>query len=545
MRIKRTFFLLLTMVFVLALVGPTAAQEGKILNVIFTQEPDNLSPLYTTMWFSYNVADMFLSPPWFIDDNLSPSPVLVEEIPSADNGGVNEDGTVITLNLRDDLVWSDGEPMTSSDFVFTYDMWMAESNTPVSRFPYDEKIASVEAPDEHTVVVTYNEPYAPWVTTLFHEGILPEHVLRPVFEADGTLDNADWNRAPTVASGPFVFSEWEPAGFMQFTRNENYFNGPVKLDGVFIRFVPDDASQVAALVNGDGDIGAFIAYSDVPQLEDAGVDIITVNSGYNETWFFNFRPDLGHPALQDVNVRRALAMAFNRQQLADDLLLGLTRPPASFWEGSPYARPDVEPIPYDAEEAARLLDEAGWVDSNGDGTRDKDGTELVLRYVTTTREVRVNTQVVVQQAFQELGIGVELVNYEADQFFNSFGAGGPIATGDFDIAEWSTAPSGFPDPDDASFLCSQIPSEDNPEGGNWEGYCNEELDALFEEEQRTTDPDARIDIFHQIDQMLSDNVIILGVWYDPDLWALSSRAVDTRISGADPFWNSGNWDLSE
>jgi peptide/nickel transport system substrate-binding protein len=394
------------------------------------------------------------------------------------------------------------------------------------------------------VVITFNQPYAPWITQVFHEGILPEHVLGPVFEAEGNIDNAEWNRAPTVVSGPFVFSEWEPAGFMQFTRNENYFNGPAKADGVFIRFVPDDASQVAALINGDGDIGAFIAYSDVPQLEEAGVEIITVNSGYNETWFFNLHPERGHPALQDVNVRRALAMAFNRQQLADDLLLGLTRPPASFWEGSPYARPDAEAIPYDAEEAARLLDEAGWVDSNGDGTRDKDGTELVLRYATTTREVRVNTQVVVQQAFQELGIGVELINHESDIFFNSYGSGGPVAIGDYDIAEWSTAPLGFPDPDDPSFLCSEIPSDDNPEGSNWSGYCNEELDALFMEQASTTDPDARVDVFHQIDQMMADEVIILGVWYDPDLWALNSRIVDARISGADPFWNAANWDVS-
>jgi peptide/nickel transport system substrate-binding protein len=545
MKIKRAFFLTLTLVFVLALVGPAAAQEGKIINIIFTQEPDNLNPFYTDMWFAGNVIELFLLPAWFIDDTLTPTPALVEEIPSVENGGVSEDGTVITLTLREGLVWSDGEPLTSSDFVFTYEMVMDEANTPTTRFPYDERVASVEAPDERTVVVTFNEPYAPWITRLFIEGILPEHVLRPVFEADGNIDNAEWNRAPTVTSGPFVFSEWETGGHMLFTRNENYYAGPAKLDGVFIRFVPDDASQVAALLNGDGDIGTFIAYPDVPQLQEAGIEIITVNSGYNETWFFNVHPERGHPALQDVNVRRALALAFNREQISEDLLLGLTFPPASFWEGSPYARPDAEPIPYDPEEAAQLLDEAGWVDSNGDGTRDKDGTELVLRYVTTTREIRVETQVVVQQAFQELGIGLELINHSSDIFFNSYGTGGPIATGNFDIAQWSTTPEGFPDPEDSSIMCSQIPSQENPEGTNWTGYCNQELDALMEEQARTTDPEARVELFHQIDEILFNDVVMVGVWHDPDLWALSSRVVDARISGADPFWNAANWDLSE
>jgi peptide/nickel transport system substrate-binding protein len=515
------------------------------MNIIFTQEPDNLNPLYTDMWFAGNVIELFLLPAWFIDDTLNLSPALVEEIPSPENGGVSEDGTVITLKLREGLVWSDGEPITASDFVFTYDMWVAESNTPLTRFPYDERIAGVEATDDQTVVVTFNEPYAPWPTTLFIEGILPEHVLRPVFEADGNLDNADWNRAPTVTSGPFVFSEWETGGHILFTRNDNYYGGPPNLDGVFIRFVPDDASQVAALLNGDGDIGTFIAYSDIPQLEEAGVGLITVNSGYNETWFFNVRPDLGHPALQDVSVRRALALAFNRQQISDDLLLGLTYPPASYWEGSPYARPDAEPYPYDPEEAVRLLEEAGWTDSNGDGTRDKDGVELVLRYVTTTREIRVETQVVVQQAFQELGIGLELVNHSSDIYFNSYGTGGPIAVGDFDIAQWSQVPDGFPDPESPVFLCSEIPNEDNPEGNNWTGYCNEELDALMEEQARTTDLAARAELFQQIDQIIFDDVVIVGVWFDPDVWALSSRVADARISGADPFWNAGNWDLNQ
>lgn len=544
MKIRRAFFLLAALIFVLA--GPAAAQEGKIVNVIFTQEPDNLNPFYTDMWFAGNVIDLFLLPAWYIDDTLSPTPALVEEIPSRENGGVSEDGTVITLKLREGLVWSDGEPLTSADFVFTYEMITAESNTPTTRFPYDEKIASVEAPDERTVVVTYNEPYAPWLTTLFagSDAVLPEHVLRPVFEAEGNIDNADWNRAPTVASGPFVFSEWETGGHMSFVRNENYYAGPAKLDGVFIRFVPDDASQVAALINGDGDIGTFIAYSDVPQLEEAGIELITVNSGYNETWWFNVHPERGHPALQDVNVRRALALAFNREQISQDLLLGLTYPPASYWEGSPYARPDAAPYPYDPEEAARLLDEAGWVDSNGDGTRDKDGVELVLRYVTTTREIRMETQVVVQQMFQELGIGLELINHSSDIYFNSYGTGGPIAVGDFDIAQWSTTPDGFPDPETSVFLCSQIPSEDNPEGTNWTGYCNEEVDALFAEQARTTDPAARAEIFHQIDQLLFDDVAIVGVWFDPDIWALNARVVDARISGTDPFWNAGNWDLS-
>ena len=88
--------------------------------------------------------------------------------------------------------------------------------------------------------------------------------------------------------------------------------------------------------------------------------------------------------------------------------------------------PSLEPYPYDPDEANRLLDEAGWVDSNGDGTRDKDGTELVLRYIANQRQLRKDVQAVVQQMWAQVGIGAELVNY-GDDFFNGYADGGPQA----------------------------------------------------------------------------------------------------------------------
>src|SRR5690606_11932683 len=123
---------------------------------------------------------------WVFDTNLNPVPRLAAEIPSLENGGLSEDGTVVTIRLRDDLVWSDGAPLTAADFVFTHAMFTAESNAVDSRAPYDA-IVSVEAPDPQTVVVTFAEPSAPWLTTLFYS-VLPAHILQPVFDAEGTLD---------------------------------------------------------------------------------------------------------------------------------------------------------------------------------------------------------------------------------------------------------------------------------------------------------------------------------------------------------------------
>lgn len=521
-------------------VGETTAPGGpKIATFIFTQEFDTLNPIYTNMWFSSITGQIWNAYAWAYDENNEPFPQLVTEIPSEENGGISDGGRVITLQLRDDIVWSDGEPITAADFVFSYEMIVSPQNTVSSVFPYDQ-IASVEAPDEQTVVVTFNEPFAPWLATLW-TAILPEHVLRPVFEAEGTLDNAEWNLAPTPSAGPFVFAEWESGSFARFVRNENYWGQAPNLDEIFIRFVPDDASQVAALQAGDADLGTFISYADIPTLEAAGVEIVAASSGYNEGWYFHFGEN-GHEAIQDVRVRQALAMAFDRFSLNQDLLLGLTQPAVTFWDDSPYQDPGLTAWPYDPDRANALLDEAGWIDSNGDGIRDKDGVELVLRYGTTTREIRTDTQAVVQQQLAEVGVGVELFSFESNIFFAGYANGGPFPTGQLDIGQWSSAPS-FPDPATENWLCSEIPTDESPDGGNWSALCDEELDALFQLQATQVDFDERVATFHQISRHMYDNVYWLGVWQDPDVWAYSSRLTNVAISGANPFSQIVEWDV--
>lgn len=524
--------------------APTQAPETrKVATFIWTQEFDTLNPYYTNMWFSQVTQQLWLPWPWEFDENNEAFPRLVTEIPSVENGGISEDGTTITLNLRDDVKWSDNEPLTSDDFIFTYEMNIDPKNTVATTYPYDQ-VASMEAPDDHTVVMKFDEPFASWLAT-FWKGILPAHILRPVYESEGTIDNAEWNLAPTVGLGPYVFSEWESGSYARFVVNDNYWGELPKIDEIFFRFVPDDASQVAALKAGDGDLGAFIAYNDVPTLQDAGLNIMIEPSGFNEGWFFLINADRGHPALLDANVRKAIAMAFDRESLNKDLLLGLTNVPASFWDSLPfYNTPPLENIPYDPEAAKQLLDDAGWIDTNGDGVRDKDGVELELSYGTTIREIRQDTQAVAQQQLAEVGIKVDLQTYDPDIFFSGYGDGGPAATGQLDIAEYSDGPQ-FPDPDQYYWLCDEIPSDDYPDGGNWQFLCDEELDALFKQEVTQVDDKARQETFAQINQIFHDQVYWLGLWQDPDVWAVASRLENAKFSGVTPFFSITEWDLSQ
>jgi peptide/nickel transport system substrate-binding protein len=514
------------------------AADKKVAVFIFTEEFDTMNPYYTNMWFTQITDQMWLQFPWQYDENNQAYPVLVTEMPSVENGGISEDGTVITLTLRDDIVWSDGTPLTSADFVFTHEMIMDPGNTVASTFPNSD-VESVEAPDDQTVVMTFAEPFVAWEATFWH-GLLPKHVLEPVFEAEGTIDSADWNLNPTVGAGPFVFAEWESGSFVRFVRNENYWGEPALLDEVFVRFVPDDAAQINALVSGEGDLGTFFAYSDVPTLEDAGIAIYAVKSGYNEGWYMYLGED-GHPALQETAVRQAIAMGFDRGSLVSDLLLGLTEPAGSYWDNTPYANPSIEPWPYDPQAANDLLDAAGWVDSNGDGTRDKDGVELVLSYGTTTREVRQDTQAVAQQQLAEIGVGLDLLNYDSDLFFAT---DGPAALGELDIMEWSDT-TDFPDPNISYWDIAEIPTEDYPVGLNWQKVNDPDLDALFQLQRTQVDSEARLDTFHEISQIVYDEVYWLGIWQDPDLFGISDKFMNVKLSGVNPFFNIAEWDLAE
>jgi peptide/nickel transport system substrate-binding protein len=511
---------------------------NKVATLIFTQEPESMNTMYTNMYFSQILQQAWDVWAWQYDDKNEPYPVLVTELPSVKNGGISTDGKIITMHLRDDIVWSDGKPLTSADFKFTYEMYVDPKNAVATTYPYSN-ISSLETPDARTVVMKFDEPFAPWLS--FWKGIVPEHILKPVFESEGTLDNAAWNKAPTVGAGPFVFSEWQSGSFLRFVRNDRYWGKKAVLDEIFIRIVPDDAAQVAALKAGDGDLGIFIAYPDIPDLEAAGAKIVSVNSGYSEGWFINLG-DKANPALLDVRVRQALAYAIDREKIAKDLLLGKTKPGASLWDNMPYVDPSLKPYPYDPAKAKKLLDEAGWV-VGSDGVREKDGVKLDLRYGTTTRDVRQSAQAIIQQMLADVGVKVELINYDSDIFFASYADNGPTYSGELDIYEWSDVPTAFPDPDIAYWLCSEIPSDQNPQGLNAQFLCDNELDSLFQAQTSQVDFNQRVDTFHKISKIMYDKVYWLSLWLDPDIWALSSRLQNVKLSGSTPLYNIGEWNI--
>lgn len=526
---------------------PPTQAGPKSITLLYTQAVNNLNPLYTSLqvnvhWYSAITLQIWNAWAWDFDEANNPIPVLVKEIPSLENGGLSADGRVITMHLRDDIVWSDGQPITSADFRFTFQMAVDPKNSVVSSSPYN-LISSLDTPDERTVVINFNQPYIPWLGNLWH-GLLPSHILQPVFDSAGTLDNAEWNSAPTVGCGPFVFSERAEDGSIRFKANERYWAGKPRLDEVAIRFVADDAAQAQALTSGEGDLGVRIGYPDVPALQAAGLGIQKVFSGYNEGIFFYLHPFEGHPALQDVRVRQAIALAIDRPTLIRELLLDQTTPAATYWDHTPYIDPGIQPWGYDPERAKTLLDEAGWTDANGDGVREKGETNLILTYGTTTSAVRLAAQPMIASQLTQVGIKLEPSSYDPATFFLDYGLGGPAATGQLDIFQY--APTTNPgDPHTTDFMCAEIPSDDNPAGTNWTFYCDQELDALFQLELTQFDFNQRQQTFHQISKMIFERLYFVGLWQESDLWAVRPQLANVRLSGLTPFYNIMEWDLTE
>ncbi len=554
---KRNLYILLSLVMLASMVlsacgaaAPAAPTFKGTVTITFVQEPDNLNPLYTSMYFSQITRELWLKGLWNFDENAKPVPVLAKEIPTVENGGLSADGKTITIKLRDDVTWSDGEPLTADDFVFTYNMIMSDKNTPQGRYPYEDYVTSVEAKDKTTVVVNFKDPFAAWLTSIFY-WVLPKHILQPVFDKDGTLDNAEWNRKPTVGIGPFVFSEWETGSHLAFKANPKWIDPP-KIEQVFIRIVPDDAAQEAAILAGDTDIGVFLSSDQIAKLEAGGkVKVVPVASGYDEAWFINVNPATAHPAMLDVNVRKAIALATDRFTIVKDLLVDTINPVnVTYWDNTPpYQTSTLKPYPYDPEQAKQLLDAAGWKDSDGDGIRDKeiDGkkVDLKLRYITNDRELRKSVQAVVQQQWSLVGIGADLQNYSSDVYWNGYNDDGPQAQGLYDVAEYSSVQNAFPDPDaSAGWACDQIASADNPDGANWQGYCNPELDKLMVQQATTLDPAKRRELYDQIEKMIYDEYVYVGMWRDPDLWSINSRVKNIKLSGVFPFWNVQQWEVA-
>ena len=550
-----------------AVYGPAAGSYipfpdgGKSVTGAWSQEPDSIIPYYSQMSYAIWITQLTLAGLGEWDDQGNFVAELAADVPSAANGGVSPDGLTITWKLQSGLKWSDGQPLTSADVLFTWQSIMDPANAVMSRVGYD-KIASIDTPDDTTVVLHFSEVFPPW-QTLFTQGpnnsgaILPKHIL----EGQTALESNPFIHQPTVASGPWVITEWVAGDHMTLLPNPNFYKGRANLDQIQIKFVPDPETALAALQTGDIDWYPDFSESDIATVGalEPGVHLKVVPGAEWEHYFFNLGTTTGVDGkgisdldgfcpFKDIRVRKAITLGINRLAFVESLLEGQTTVPATQWPNSSWTNTSLTPDAYDQAAAMALLDEAGYTPGE-DGIRhgmcNGVDTRLSFNFETTDKQIRVDIALATQSDLAKIGIEFKPISVPAGTFFASYSDGGNMPLGKFDMAGYTTG--FYPDPMSGvmdSFACSTIPNASNPSGTNNYHLCNPALDDLMAAVNASADPAIRKVAIDAVQQYIFENYYVIMMYARANVYGYVDRFVPAAfgfMSNMD--WNSEDWDV--
>jgi len=552
---------------------PTTADTGsKGITIAFEQEPDQAVGLFSNMSFAAWIWQMYGVGPGKWDDQNNFIPYAATEIPTTDNGDISSDGLTTTWKLKPCIFWSDGEPITSKDFLFTWQAMMDKANAPVSRSGWD-KIAGIDTPDDQTVVVHYSTLYPAWPTNFslgpnnLNGGLLPEHI----FQGKTGLEKDPQIHQPSWAGGPFAIKEWVAGDHMTLVRNPNYFGTPAKLDYINIKFVPDPETGLAALKTGDVDFIVNLAESDIEAVQGMEADGIHLRVDPTpdfEHLFFNLgitnstikdasgkvvgnSDQDGFCPFQDPNVRKAIALGTDRLSFIKNYLKEDEKAfIATLWPNSQWNNTSIQPYPYDADQANQLLDAAGYPkgsDGIRAGTCNGKPVKFSLGIETTNAQRRIDDVLAIQADLKKIGIDIKPNHLPAGTFFGSYTEGADMPLGKYDMAIFTTGYYPDPDPGDA-WLCSGVPNKDNPTGGNNYHYCDQtgQMDKLFADGLASGDIATRKKAYDQIQQYQYDNVLMIPLYARANVYASNDRFVFPPSSGyGNAFWDSENFDVKQ
>ena len=510
---------------------------GKTVTVAFSQEPDLLSGLFSSMSFAQWITQGILVGLGTWDANNNFIPELAVEVPSAANGGVSADGLTITWHLKPCLYWSDGEPLTSADVKFTWQVEVDPGNAVYTRAGYDQ-ISSIDTPDDTTAVLHFSKLYPGW-QTLFTSGPNNQGSIQPMHLLQGktALESDPFTHWPTISSGPFVITDWVAGDHLTMLPNPNYWKGHPKLDQIQIKFVPDPETAKAALKTGDVDFVPDFAESDLADLPALEPAIHTrVDAGPEfEHYLFNLgikgtgvgQSDYaGFCPFQNKDVRKAIILGIDRQTIVDTLLFGKTTVPASLWPNSYWYNTSLTPYPFDPTQAAALLESAGYT-AGADGIRhgmcNGVDTKLSFNFETTTKQLRIDMATAVQGMLANIGVEFKPVFTPSGTFFGNYASGADMATGKFDMAGYTTG--FYPDPYTDGFLCSTVISNQNQGGDNNYHICDPALDTMSQAVNASADPAVRKAAIDQIQQYMYDNALVIPIYARANVMAYTDRFI--------------------
>lgn len=556
-----------------ALVRPEVGTEGQErgaggdLNIIQWQAATLMSPHVATGVKDFLPSCLMLEPLIHYLSDASMVPNLLSKMPTQEDGDLADDLTSVTLSLLPDVTWSDGTPFTAEDVGFTIDWVQNPDNASVNQDTF-EPISGYEIVDDVTITVNFHASNPFWFTPFAGTStgfVYPKHVL----EAEGSHD--DFLSAP-IGTGPYVVESFTPDDEGVFVPNENYRepNKPF-FSRVTIKGGGDAAAAARAVIQtGDFDFawnlqiepdvlagmespdnaGVFVPYPGV------AVERINFNFSDPNTEVNGQRSEMNtpHPFFTDKAVRDAIAMAVDRELIANEFY-GNGQPPATnILNGDPRTdSPNTERV-YDKDAAAALLEEAGWV-AGDDGIREKDGVRLEAVFATSVNVVRQKEQVVVQANLKDIGIEIQLEQIDAGTYFDgSPGNDQNINHFYWDMNMYQSVPS---TPRPLSFFSAWYTGEDGvniaQESNQWNGqnqarYQNPEFDPVWEAAQTESDPEVLADLFIEMnDIVILDNAILpLVVVGSPRGASKRLRQENLELAAYSyDYWNIANWNLAD
>lgn len=440
-----------------------------------------------------------------LDQNLTPIPGV------AARWEVLDSGKTYVLHLDPRANFSDGSPVRASDVVFTLNKIFDAQSTQFAPWFDGLDRAQTKAIGERTVRVVFSEPYAGRVYS-FNIGVMPEHVY-----AKGDFAKT----TKLVGNGPYVLKKRERDRSLLLERRENYWREKPAIPSVLFRPITDNAVAWRTLQRGDIDVSRidndlWARVKDEPAVKE--------KLEFHDVWQLGYMCivwNLSDSLLEDARVRRALAMAFDRQTVIDKLHHGQARAVTGpFTPDQRENNPEVSPIDFNPTAAVGLLASAGWRDTDGDGLLDREGKkfELTLLIVAGSAPSRDQAQIY-QDSLSHIGVKLEIKPLDEAAFFDL------VLQRNYQAAfvAWVNEP----DPDPSDLFHSKHAA---PNGMNVTGYASDEADQLMDEAARELDPTRRIDLYHQLHDVLARDQPYLWTVQVAEKWAVNRRVKNVQVA---------------
>jgi peptide/nickel transport system substrate-binding protein len=508
--LQKIFF----MVFILALLPACEVQSPKdpyTLVFHLGSEPDTLNRLTATDAYESRING-------FIFDSLieRDNKTLEFKPKMAKSWEVSDDKLIYTFHLRDDIRWHDGKPFTADDVVYTFDQIMNDKvDTPHLRVYYKD-IKKVEKLDDYTVRFTYAIPYFKALEFVGGIPVIPKHIFD---------DGQDFNSHPAgrhpIGTGPYKFKEWKTGKRIVLERNEEYWDKSKFPDihRIFFKIIPDDTIALQDLKKGELDVANLRPIQWVRQTESPRFNSMFVKHEYYTPGYRYIGWNLRRPYFQDKKVRQALARLINRAAIVDKLEYGLGKlTTGPFWIFGYEYNQELPPIPFDPAGAKKMLDEAGWIDHDGDGIRDKDGVNFQFTFlIPAGAAFYTRLATIMKKDFEAAGIAMDIRTMEWAAFVNQ------LNSRDFDAVSLAWA-FGFDEDPYQVWHSSQA-----EKGSNFVGFKNEDADKIMEQARMIFDKQERADMYHRLHAIIYDEQPYAFLYSGPALVARDKRFENVTV----------------